>query len=226
MMRHRTLIRNGLATVLALTLSFFGGNMSLQAASQQNNRAFDFYVLSLSWSPSWCATHPDSQKSQQCDPDRNYGFIVHGLWPQNEHGYPEFCPSRESDRVPSNLGRRYFDLIPSMGLIGHEWRKHGVCSGLSQADYFALLRQAYGKIRIPPSLANLQKGGSASPDMIEKAFLATNPGLAPTGIAVACSDRMLSEIRICLNKDLSFRDCHEVDQQACPLRSVKIPPIP
>lgn len=196
-----------------------------EAAQNQINQNFDFYVLSLSWSPSWCATHPEAKNSQQCDPSKDYGFIVHGLWPQNEHGYPQFCPTRQSDRVPDQLGRRYLDIIPSMGLIGHEWRKHGVCSGLTQADYLAKMRAAYDAVKIPPALVHLQQTKSASPELLEKAFVAANPGMTADGIAISCSAKMLNEIRICLNKDLSFRACDEVDRQSCPLGSVNIPPI-
>ena len=53
------------------------------------------------------------------------GFVVHGLWPQNERGYPEFCRTSEPDRVPDPLVERYLDLLPSAGLIGHPWRKPG-----------------------------------------------------------------------------------------------------
>lgn len=218
----KTMLSAGFAGLLALTTLFAGPAFS---AGDQSKQSFDFYVLSLSWSPSWCATHPQGQKTMQCDPSKDFGFIVHGLWPQNESGYPEFCATRESDRVPDNLGRRYFDIIPSMGLIGHEWRKHGTCSGMKQADYLQTIRNAYDKVTIPPSLAKLDQAKSANPGDIEKAFLAANPAMSPKGIAVSCSSKMLQEIRICMTKDLQFRDCVEVDADACPLKSINIPPV-
>lgn len=217
-----------LACLIAVVVAAFllQDMASAAAADRAPARDFDFYVLSLSWSPSWCATHPEGKKTAQCDPDRNFGFIVHGLWPQNESGYPQFCPTREPDRIPDRLGRQYLDIIPSMGLIGHEWRKHGVCSGLDQASYFRTLRAAFDKINIPPALSNLDKGRLADPALLEKAFVAANPGMQPTGIAVSCSAHKLQEIRICLTKALGFRDCPEVDADACPLKSIEIPPVP
>jgi ribonuclease T2 len=219
----RTELKNAArATLLAAGLL----PAAVASADNQPSQGFDFYVLSLSWSPSWCATNPQGKKSMQCDPDKDFGFIVHGLWPQNETGYPEFCPTREPDRVADSLGRRYLDIIPSMGLIGHEWRKHGTCSGLRQADYLQTVRAAYDKVTIPPALKHLDQGRSANPGDIEKAFLAANPGMSEKGIAVSCSSRMLQEIRICMTKDLQFRDCTEIDSAACPLKSVNIPPVP
>jgi ribonuclease T2 len=50
---------------------------------------FDFYVLALSWSPGFCEN--SGSRSRQCDSGRGLGFVTHGLWPQNEQGYPSFC---------------------------------------------------------------------------------------------------------------------------------------
>src|SRR5499427_7603553 len=51
---------------------------------------FDYYVLSLSWSPSFCETATGNARRQQCGA-RPFSFVVHGLWPQYEHGFPESC---------------------------------------------------------------------------------------------------------------------------------------
>lgn len=187
-------------------------------------KGFDFYVLSLSWSPTWCADNDAGGKTQQCRKGGRYGFIVHGLWPQNERGYPEFCPTRQSDRVPESLGRTVLDIIPSMGLIGHQWRKHGSCSGLTQKDYFAVVSAAFARTRIPGELA-AQRGNRLAPDAVEAAFIAANPGLDRKGIAVTCEDGRLEEVRLCMTPDLSFRACPEVDRAACRLKSIEQPPI-
>ncbi len=220
LLRRRLTARLAFLAALASLTTF-----SPARAEDKPKQGFDFYVLSLSWSPSWCATNPRGQKTMQCDPSKDFGFIVHGLWPQNASGYPEFCATRESDRIPDNLGRRYLDIIPSMGLIGHEWRKHGTCSGLKQADYLQKIRDAYNRVVIPPSLTKVDQGKSASPTDLEKAFLAANPGMSAKGIAVSCSSKLLQEVRICMTKDLQFRDCVEVDAGACPLKSINIPPV-
>ncbi len=195
------------------------------APAADRSGVFDFYVLSLSWSPSWCAANPDKANTRQCDPRNDYGFIVHGLWPQFERGYPQFCATRQPDRVPDSLGRRVLNIIPSMGLVGHEWRKHGTCSGLTQLEYFEKLRSAFEKVRVPPALQKLETGRSASPAALEKAFMAANPGLEKDAIAVTCERKRIQEVRICLSKDLQFRACREVDNQSCPLNTIDIPPV-
>ncbi|WLR93837.1 ribonuclease T2 family protein [Shinella zoogloeoides] len=192
-----------------------------QEAKLPRGKGFDFYVLSLSWSPTWCAGNDSAGKTQQCRRGENNGFIVHGLWPQNERGYPEYCPTREPDRVPESLGRTVLDIIPSMGLIGHQWRKHGSCSGLGQKDYFAVTRAAFERIRIPAEMEAQRGSARLSPDSVEETFIAANPGLDRKGIAVTCEDGRLEEVRICMNADLSFRACPAVDRAACRARSIE-----
>ncbi|MCX8999006.1 ribonuclease [Rhizobiaceae bacterium BDR2-2] len=184
---------------------------------------FDFYVLSLSWSPTFCQSGQARDGDPQCDPGRARGFVVHGLWPQNERGYPEFCPSSEPQRVPAAIGRELSTFMPSMGLIGHQWRKHGTCSGLSQREYFSVLAAAFGRLEIPKPYSDGRTAGTVSPGALEQAFIDANPGLSPGGIAVTCDGRRLEEIRICMTRDLRFRDCREVDQRACRIDTVTIP---
>lgn len=189
---------------------------------------FDFYVLSLSWSPTFCSTQRDgknSKNSQQCGADKDFRFIVHGLWPQNEKGYPQFCTTKAPKRVPAELGRSFFDLMPSMGLIGNEWRKHGTCTGLSQENYFALVRKAYEKIHIPADLDRSEEALTLAPDQIEDKFAAANPGLNRTGMSTSCKGRQFAEVRICLTKDLQFRDCAEVDKDSCSAGQVTLPAV-
>ena len=182
---------------------------------------FDFYVMSLSWSPTWCAGSPDADSAQQCT--RRLGLVMHGFWPQFERGYPADCPSREPDRIPDSLARSYLDLIPSIGLMGHEWRKHGTCSGLSQADYLATARAARNSITVPKELETDQAPASLPVAGIEQEFIKINPGLSLNAVSVTCKGQMLEEIRICLTKDLKFRDCGDAGRSSCRLNSVSLP---
>lgn len=198
--------------------------LSNKPAETQSKSAFDFYVLSLSWSPSFCASSEGQNNRQQCSSDKSYGFVVHGLWPQNARDYPEFCKSSEPDRVPDQLGKSMFDIMPSMGLIGHQWRKHGSCSGLSQRDYFSLTRRAFERIEIPGSLSDISAQQTLGTEKIEQAFISANAGLKSDQIAVTCSNGRIEDVRICMSRDLTFRSCQQVDQNSCRARSVTLPP--
>lgn len=185
---------------------------------------FDFYVLSLSWSPTFCESEAAGRNREQCGSDKSFGWVVHGLWPQNESGWPENCPTPEGSRVPDRVGREIIDIMPSMGLIGHQWRKHGSCSGLKMSDYFKLVRQAHDTIRIPDELAEVETQSRTSPDAVEAAFIRSNPGLTRSAVAVTCDRDRVDEVRICLDRSLGFRSCSEVDSRACRRSDITIPP--
>src|SRR5450756_989484 len=132
------------------------GVATAQTAAAQDRRQnapgeFDFYVLSLSWSPSFCeeATERGSggRAQAQCG-GRPFSFVVHGLWPQYEHGFPEYC-QRPSPRLDRDVMVSMLDLMPAPGLIYNEWDKHGTCSGVGARAYFETIRKARAAVKIP-----------------------------------------------------------------------------
>lgn len=195
------------------------------AAAQAPGRPgeFDFYVLSLSWSPTYCASEAGKRSEMQCRAERPYAFVVHGLWPQYERGYPQDC-DRNAPRIPERTLNEMLDIMPSRGLVIHEWRKHGTCSGLSPVEYFSKAREARARVKIPAPFERLDRYLTTTPGEIEAAFIAANPGLSSGMIAVDCDRRNLREVRVCLSKDLQFRQCAEVDRKACTIDKVVMPP--
>ncbi len=200
---------------------------SAQDQRQNTPGEFDFYVLSLSWSPSFCQEAEErgreGRSQAQCG-GRPFSFVVHGLWPQYEHGFPEYC-QRPSPRLAREIMTSMLDLMPAPGLIYNEWDKHGTCAGLGERAYFETIRKARAAIKIPPEFLQLSEPKTIAPGDIEDAFVKANPGLTPAGIAVTCNRSRLSEVRICLNKDLQFRECGEIDQRACRRDQVTMPPM-
>jgi len=181
----------------------------------------------LSWSPSYCeatnARAPDRAPDQQCG-GRPFSFVVHGLWPQYEKGFPSFCqvPAPRLDRA--TLGRM-LDLMPSPRLIFHEWDRHGTCSGLSARAFFETVRKAHAVVKIPPDYLELDKPITVTPDDVADAFVKINPGLSRASVAVECSGNRLSEVRVCLGKDFSFHDCGEITRRACRRDTIAMPAI-
>ncbi|MEI9803184.1 MAG: ribonuclease T2 [Pseudolabrys sp.] len=173
---------------------------------------FDFYVLALSWSPSFCAAAqeqaPDRAPDQQCG-GRPFSFVVHGLWPQYERGFPSFCQV-PAPRLDRNIVGSMLDLMPSPRLIFHEWDRHGTCSGLTAHAYFETVRKARAVVKIPADYLELDKPITVSADDVADAFVKANPGLSRASIAVACDSKRISEVRVCIGKDFSFRDCGEI----------------
>ena len=209
---------------LALLLIGTAGSALAQDSRQNTPGEFDFYVLSLSWSPSFCeeaAERGNGGRSQAQCGGRPFSFVVHGLWPQYEHGFPEYC-QRPSPRLDRNIMSSMLDLMPAPGLIYNEWDKHGTCSGLSEHAYFETIRKARAAVKIPPEYLELSDAKTVAPTAIEDAFVKANPGLSPAAIAVTCNRTRLSEVRICLSK---FRPCDDIDRRACRRDQVTMPPV-
>jgi ribonuclease T2 len=185
---------------------------------------FDFYVLSLSWSPSFCETSGGRRGSEeQCSRGRPFAFVVHGLWPQYERGFPQNCG--EAPWIDRELIRSMTDIMPAYGLILHEWKTHGTCSGLDAEQYFRTVRRAREHVKIPARFVRINDYLTVSPDEVERAFIEANPGLAGDMISVTCDRRWLREVRVCMTKDLAFRACPDAERQACRNPSVVMPPV-
>jgi ribonuclease T2 len=186
---------------------------------------FDMYVLALSWSSGFCTLEGDRRQREQCRHGAGLGFVVHGLWPQFEQGYPTECGL--SDRTPSRIAMdRAKAVYPEEGLARHQWRKHGTCSGRSPSDYFEEARKARDKVSIPAAFQSPTEAQTWAVADLERAFVAANPGLRNDMIAVSCRRGVLQEVRICLSKDLrGFTACAEVDRGGCRTREITVPPV-
>lgn len=188
------------AALLSLLLS------SPALAEGERAGAFDYYLLSLSWSPGWCATTGDARNEDQCDPRHDYSFTLHGLWPQYESGWPSYC--RTGARDPSRRQTAEMaDIMGAAGLAWHQWKKHGRCTGLSAAQYFETARTAYDSITIPEVFRRLNRDVKLPAPVVEEAFIEANPALDRNMITITCDQGRIQEARICLTKDLRPRLC-------------------
>jgi ribonuclease T2 len=213
------------AALAVLLLSTVLSSASAQEQRRNQPGHFDFYVLSLSWSPSFCRDTEERGRNggAQCS-GRPYSFVVHGLWPQYERGFPSDCQV-PAPRLGRNIMTSMLDLMPAPRLVFHEWDNHGTCSGLGPRAYFDLVRKAREAVKIPEIYTSPKATRVVSPDEVEETFVKANPGLSRAGIAVTCGGTRLSEVRICMGKDLRFRDCAEVNHNACRRDKLNMPPV-
>jgi ribonuclease T2 len=185
---------------------------------------FAYYVLSLSWSPAYCLNAP---QDAQCNGPRSYGFVVHGLWPQNEQGWPQYCNSAVP--VPEETVQGVLDLMPARKLIHHEWAAHGTCSGLDPSEFFATVRRAYTSISIPAPMSAVHHSLQQPPAAVVEAFAGANPQLPPQSIVVTCSGQSvprLREVHVCFDRDLQPRACSsDALREACRAPMLLIQPV-
>lgn len=190
---------------------------------------FDYYAMVMSWSPTFCAGEARSGDTQCRPRARPYAFVLHGLWPQYERGFPESCPTPDRPFVQQGTIDRIQDIMPSRNLVIHEYRKHGVCSGLGPEQYFTKSRQLFEKIKVPQRFVDPTENQIVDTSSVIGEFVAANPGLKPDMMAVVCGGpgNRLREIRVCFSQDGHFRSCgyNENPRRLCDAPRVFVPPV-
>src|SRR5947208_252351 len=170
------------AAFVVLAVILAAGPAASQDRRQNQPGKFDFFVLSLSWSPSFCesAGERGEPPQLQCG-TRPFSFVVHGLWPQYERGFPEFC-QQPAPRLDRNVVSSMLDLMPAPNLVFNEWNKHGTCLGPNPRAYFETVRKARAAVKIPEEYVEPGKTLTVTPDEVEAAFVKANPGLNPDSV--------------------------------------------
>ena len=197
---------------------------SVAVADGEKAGEFDYYVMSLSWSPNWCAQKGDARNSDQCDARHDLGWILHGLWPQYHRGFPSLC--RTTQRPPTRgMTDDMADIMGTSGLAWYQWKKHGTCSGLSASAYYALSRQAYESITRPPVFRQLDRAVRLPASVVEEAFLDANPELDRDMITITCKNNHIQEARLCLSKSLKPVPCGQDVVRDCTLKNALFTPV-
>ncbi|AHC99739.1 ribonuclease T2 family protein [Leisingera methylohalidivorans] len=207
----------GFAAVLTCFAAF-------AAAEGEPAGEFDYYVLALSWSPNWCEQEGDARRAEQCDARHDYGWTLHGLWPQHHRGWPSYCHTAAAP--PSRrMSRDMADIMGSPGLAWHQWKKHGTCSGLTARQYYSLMREAYTRVTRPAIFRRLETPVTLPAAVVEEAFLKENPGLSRDSLTITCRDSAIQEARICLSKSLDPVPCGRDVIKDCTLKDARLAPV-
>ena len=193
---------------------------------------FDFYQLVLSWSPTHCADNSRGDNDTQCGRNRArpYSFVMHGLWPQYERGWPEYCRTQGNPYVPQPVINSMMDIMPSGGLIVHQFKKHGSCSGLDPATYFKASRIAYNNVKIPKIFEAPDKPLLMTPAELVTQFRSINPTLTNDAIQVVCkrgNANQLKEVKFCMTRKGAFRACTggRTPRHQCLDKKMYVPPV-
>ncbi len=184
---------------------------------------FDYYVLALSWTPNWCRIEGDAREAPRCE-ESGEGWSLHGLWPQYEIGWPDYCPTRHRNPSRADTAAQA-GLFGSGGAAWHQWNKHGRCSGLAAADYYRLSELASESVVRPEVFRNLSEPVRLPASVVEEAFLAANPGLEPDMLTITCRDGHIQEVRLCLTRGLDPRVCGADVVRDCALRDAYFVPL-
>jgi len=214
MTTHRAWIVFLLLLLIGVAAAFSRHRSSSQA-KQGTPGDFDYYLLTLSWSPEFCYSHADKPECQS----GHHGFVVHGLWPQDEDGYPENCSTAPGLKNPAEM----IDIMPDAGLVDHEWKTHGTCSGLDAEAYFKLLRQAFQSVKIPARYAAPRQTFSVPPQEVKEDFLVANPKFSADDMTVSCGNNYLTAVSLCMTRDLKATACQKL--RDCRANVIRVPAV-
>jgi ribonuclease T2 len=185
------------------------------------------YTLALSWSREHCKDRQSttSDALQCAGKIGEFGFILHGLWPEGRGpNYPQWC--RPTALLPPKIIAQNICMMPSVQLQQHEWAKHGSCMVSRPETYFAASQLMFNAIEFP-DMDRLsrqgEKSGSLTASDVKLAFSKINPGLPENAISIKTGNRgWLKEVRICLNKKFRPVACATIVDGARPKAQVKI----
>lgn len=159
-----------LVSLVAATLFGQGRNQPRGKAGE-----FDLYLLSSPGPRSTAPPQPAPATTPSAAASAGTSSSPTASRPQYDRGWPQFCAS--SQTLSNALVEKMMDIMPSRRLIRHEWDKHGVCTGLSAADYFGKARAAFSGIKVPKSFQSPKPPAPSPPAKIKDEVLAANPGL-------------------------------------------------
>jgi ribonuclease T2 len=215
--------------LVVLSLSFAGTGYAKhkkgqsQSSSDNTPGQFDYYLLTLSWAPQFCATNPNGRSSLECSPSKHMGLVVHGLWPQYNNGsWPQDCSS--TPPVSQSTVNHMLPMMPDKSLIQHEWEKHGTCSGLSMKDYFGAIEKVYSGLKVPDEFKRPSDKAESNPGDIEAAFASAN-NAPKAAFRVTCPQQDFSAVQMCLDKDFQYMAC-PTTQKDCRANQIQVRPVP
>ncbi|MEO0730793.1 MAG: ribonuclease T, partial [Pseudomonadota bacterium] len=157
-------------------------------------------------------------------------FVLHGLWPQYERGYPNFCRTKERPYVSDRIIDAMLGIMPARGLVIHQYKKHGTCSGLKPSRYFGAAKKLFEFVKIPERFKNARDPQTVTVRDVKQAFIKANPALKPDMIAVSCRrgrGNQLREVRVCFTPKGRLRACgsNERQRRMCRADKLYVPPV-
>ena len=210
-LNQKQLIGNMQIKTFLIASSLLITSLTISSSAIAQNRGtpgkFDFYVLTLSWSPDYCETNKKPDPNQ-CNTGKKLGFVLHGLWPQYQKGYPANC---STEKLSPAVKQKFPGLYPSANLYDHEWEKHGTCAGTTPQGYLALSKKLKDSVAIPTNYNRPAKPFRTTVEGLKSTFISANSEFTADGIAPYCSDsgKFLQEVFFCYAKDGKAGICSE-----------------
>ncbi len=206
-----------ISIIIAVIVIFFDKSNKIKQHTETDSTIKRDFLFALSWSPTYCLEQDPYGKQAQCRKTlpKSYRFIVHGLWPQEQgtrtqktqKSYLNYCRSVDK-KLEASIVENYFYLMPSSGLMRHQWEKHASCGNFTQQSYFKTIEDLYKKFKIASLFTDITTTHAFDFQKLLKKITLEIPMISRENIVVSCRKNYLAEVRICLKSDYSLRKCH------------------
>ncbi|WP_428311901.1 hypothetical protein [Hydrocarboniphaga sp.] len=156
----------------------------------------------MAWSPQYCEEHPGEKNQPQCA-DINY-FTPRALVAEKAYAVVDCQPAKG---LTESQVTRLMPLVGNRKELITRWRKEGGCVEVPFDQYAMKFDYVSRRVSVPEAYQQLEQRQYFQAEEIRQQFLDANPGLPAMGVALHCVDNELSEVSICLNSNMTFREC-------------------
>jgi ribonuclease T2 len=121
-------------------------------------------------------------------------------------GWPSYC---STETMSNELIAEFPGLYPTDFLYGHEWEKHGTCTGLDPEGYLLLSQELKASVIIPDAFVSPEEPFRMDADGLTEAFGQVNPTYDKKSFSVLCSGsgQFLKELYVCISRDGQPTEC-------------------
>lgn len=173
------------------------------------------YVMHVQMTPAVCALDSSKQKQRKCL--EGYSLTIASLLP--EVPVNRECDTKTSAKLSPLQAKVVARVMPDENARVQLWQNVGGCVPMNASQYFRTVINFAERLKIPadltsPNTIEVQK------ENIRQQFTKLNPSLPPNGIRFTCQsskfDSVLTEIRVCYQKNGQYKQCASHIVTGCP----------
>ena len=213
-MKHSKLwLKRGVKTLrILLCAAVCSLAMSVHAGNDQDVIG---YVMHIQMTPAVCALDSSKQKQRKCL--EGYSLTISGLAPELSKNHD--CQTDSSAKLSPIQAKVVARVMPDENARTQLWQNVGGCVPMNASQYFRTIINFAGQLKIPADLTNANTV-DVQQDALKQQFVKLNPSLSPNSLRFTCQasrlDSVLTEIRVCYQKNGRYKQCASHIVSSCP----------
>ena len=173
------------------------------------------YVMHLQMVPAICVLDSARSKKRQCLD--GYALNIAGLYPSKPHGQ---CSTESSAKLGPLQSRVLSRVMPDEKARIDLWRNIGGCVPMSAVQYFRLIIQYAGRLKVPAELSGIERNQYMRLPELRSKFIKLNKGLTEKSIQFECrslyGESLLTGAKVCYTDQGAYRHCADEIIDQCP----------